>query len=91
VLQARLVVGIHAAGAGLGKITAAAVPAVAVAWGIGRWVDTWVDVVLFAGPLVAVVFLGTRVALRLDPVDLALVRSLVRRKAGRPRPVERRA
>jgi O-antigen/teichoic acid export membrane protein len=91
VLQARLVVGIHAAGAGLGKITVAAVPAVAVAWGVGRWVDTWVDVVLFAGPLVAVVFLGTRVALRLDPVDQALIRSLVRRKAGRPRPVERRA
>jgi O-antigen/teichoic acid export membrane protein len=91
VLQARLVVGIHAAGASLPKITLAAVPAAASAWAVGRWMDTWVDVVLVAGPVVAVVFFSALVALRLDPDDHDLIRSLLRRRTARGRPAERRA
>ncbi len=86
VLQAHFVVGIHAAGAGLLKISAATVPAAGAAWFVGRWVQTWTDVVLLAAPVVAVVFFGTLAALRIDPEDKALARSLTRRGAARRRP-----
>jgi O-antigen/teichoic acid export membrane protein len=87
VLQAQLVVGIHAAGAGLAKVMLATVPAVGAAWVVSRWVETWTDVVLLAAPVVAVAFFGSLVALRLDAEDKALTRSLLRRRAAR-RPVE---
>ncbi len=90
-LQAQLVVGIPAAGAGLVKVTAATVPAVGAAWVVSRWVDRWTDVVLLAAPVVAVAFFGALVALRLDPEDKALTRSLLRPKAVRRRSVEKRA
>ena len=80
VLQAQLVVGIHAAGAGLPKIAAATVPAVAASWLVSRWVATWVDVVVLAAPVVVVVFFAALVALRLDPEDKVLARSLLRGK-----------
>ncbi|MGO4342685.1 flippase [Pedococcus sp. 2YAF34] len=91
VLQAQLVVGIHAAGAGLGKVAAATVPAVGAAWLVSRWVATWTDVLLVAAPAVVVVFFGALVALGLDAEDKALTRSLLRGKAFRRRAVEGRA
>ncbi|MGA8979339.1 MAG: flippase [Pedococcus sp.] len=87
VLQAHFVVGIHAAGAGLLKITAATVPAAGAAWAVSHWVQTWTEVVLLAAPVVAVVFFGAIAALRLDPEDKALARSLTRRGAARRRPL----
>jgi O-antigen/teichoic acid export membrane protein len=88
VLQAQLVVGIHAAGAGLAKIGAATVPAVGVAWAVSPWVHDWIDAVLIAAPVVALVFFAALVALGLDPEDKKLAQSLVRRKRIRPHPQE---
>ena len=91
VLQAQFVVGIPAARAGLPKVAGATFPAVGVAWVVSGWVDTWTDVVLIAAPAVAVVFFGVLAALRLDPEDKALIRSLSRRLAVDRRPVRRQA
>jgi O-antigen/teichoic acid export membrane protein len=88
VLQAQLMVGIHATGAGLAKIGAATIPAVGAAWVVSRWVQDWVDAVLIAAPSVAVVFCAALIALRLDPEDKQLARSLLRRKRVRAHPQE---
>jgi O-antigen/teichoic acid export membrane protein len=86
VLQAHLVVGIHAAGAGLLKIGAATLPAVGAAWVVSRWVHDWLDAVVLAAPVIAVVFFATLVAFTLDPEDRQLARSLLRRMGVRHRP-----
>ena len=79
VLQAHYIVGVHASGAGVGRILAAAVPAAAAAWLLTQWTHHWVGVVLVAAPVVAAVFLGALVALGVQPDDRALARSFWRR------------
>jgi hypothetical protein len=81
VIQARYVVGVPAAGARLGRILLAAVPAAGTAALLTQWVHHWTGVVLVAAPLVAVVFFGVLVALGVQPDDRALVASLARRRA----------
>ncbi|MDF2146902.1 flippase [Knoellia sp. p5-6-4] len=81
VVQARYVVGVPAAGARLGRILLAAVPAAGTAALLTQWVHHWTGVVLIAAPLVAVVFFGVLVALGVQPEDRALVASLARRRA----------
>jgi O-antigen/teichoic acid export membrane protein len=82
--QARRVVGVRPAGAAIGRALAAAVPAAALAWLLGRWVDGWVSVVLVAAPAIAVVFFGAIALLGLSADDRALLLSLLGR-VRRPR------
>jgi O-antigen/teichoic acid export membrane protein len=82
-LQARRVVGVRPAGAGVARAVAAAVPAAALAWLLGRWVDGWVSVLLIAAPAVAVVFFGTVALMGLSADDRAILQSLRRRLGPR--------
>lgn len=78
-VQARRVVGVPAAGAGVRRSLAAAVPAAALAWLLTQWIDGWVTVVLLAAPAVALVFFGTLVLMGVSPDDRAILTAMVRR------------
>jgi O-antigen/teichoic acid export membrane protein len=87
VLQARYVVGVVAAGAGIGRILLASLPAAGAAALLTQWVDDWVAVVVAAAPVVAAVFFGVLIGLGVEPDDRALATSLVARlrRPGRAR------
>ena len=78
-VQARRVVGVPAAGAGVRRSLAAAVPAAALAWLLTQWIDGWVTVVLLAAPAVVLVFFGTLVLMGVSPDDRAILTAMVRR------------
>lgn len=79
VLQARYVVGVRAADAGVGRVLIAALPSAATAAVLTPWVHSWEAVVLVAAPAVVLVFFGTLVVLGVQPDDRALLASAVRR------------
>jgi O-antigen/teichoic acid export membrane protein len=86
VLQAYLVVGIRAAGAGIQRSLFAGGVAAAVALLTERWVSDWDDVVLIGAPTVLVVFCAVMVVLGVPADDRALMGRLlpgrVHRRSG---------